>query len=263
MDLGLKGKSAIVAAASKGLGRAVAVELAREGVSVAICARDAGGLERAAAAIRQAGAPAVYWEAFDVTDAARVQAFIAAVEKQFGRVDICVTNAGGPPSKKFAEISLEDWRRAVEQTLLSAVYLAREALPRMQKNRWGRLITITSMSVKQPVDGLLLSNSIRAAVTGMARTLANEYGAYGITVNNVCPGYTLTERLEELGDKQARDAGVSREEIYQRWSAQVPVGRLAKPEEFAALVAFLASERASYINGTTIAVDGGWTRSLL
>jgi 3-oxoacyl-[acyl-carrier protein] reductase len=133
----------------------------------------------------------------------------------------------------------------------------------MQRNGWGRLLTITSVSVKQPIDNLLLSNSIRAAVTGLARTLANEYGPHGITVNNVCPGYTMTERLNELGDKLAAGAGSTREKIFAQWSAQVPLGRLARPEEFAALVAFLASERASYINGATIAVDGGWVKSLL
>jgi len=263
MDLGLKGRVAIVAAASKGLGRAVAAELGREGAQVAICARNAADLERAASSIREATGNAIFWQALDVTDAARVQQFVDAVEKRFGRVDICVTNAGGPPAKTFLEISLEEWRVAVELTLLSAVYFAREVLPRMRKNKWGRLVTITSMAVKQPIDGLLLSNSIRAAVTGLARTLANEFGKDGITVNNVCPGYTLTERLDELAEKQARDASVPREKIFERWTSQIPLGRLARPEEFAALVTFLVSERASYINGTSITVDGGWVRSLL
>ena len=263
MDLGLSGKVAIVAAASQGLGRAVALELAREGAHVAICARGAAELEKAAGAIGQATGQAVFWQALDVTDAERVEKFVQGVEKRFGRVDICVTNAGGPPAKKFLEISLAEWRAAVDLTLLSAVYFAREVLPRMQKNHWGRLVTITSMAVKQPVDGLLLSNSIRAAVAGLARTLANEFGADGITVNNICPGYTTTDRLVELADKQAQTAGVTRDKIYERWSTQVPLGRLARPEEFAAAVAFLVSERASYINGATLAVDGGWVRSLL
>jgi 3-oxoacyl-[acyl-carrier protein] reductase len=263
MDLGLKGRVAIVAAASKGLGRAVANELAHEGAEVAICARTATDLEHAAAAIQKETGREVFWQALDVTDYDAVRRFVDAVEKRFGRVDICVTNAGGPPAKKFVDISVEEWRAAVELTLLSAVYFAREVLPRMRKHRWGRLLTITSVAVKQPIDGLLLSNSIRAAVTGLARTLANEFGPDGITVNNVCPGYTLTERLDELAETMARDAGVAREKIFERWSSQVPMGRLARPEEFAALVTFLASERAGYINGATIAVDGGWVKSLL
>ncbi len=152
---------------------------------------------------------------------------------------------------------------AVDLTLMSAIYFAREVLPGMQRRKWGRLITITSMSVKQPVDGLILSNSIRAAVTGLARTLANEFGADGITVNNVAPGYTLTDRLEELAAKRAADAGVSKEKVLEQMRASVPARRVGRPEEFAAAVAFLASERASYLNGTTIAVDGGWVRSLL
>jgi 3-oxoacyl-[acyl-carrier protein] reductase len=263
MDFGLKGRAAIVAAASTGLGFAVAKELAQEGAEVAICARTSTALEQAAAAIRRATGREVFWQALNVTDAGAVKNFVDAVEKRFGRVDICVTNAGGPPAKKFLEISLDEWRAAVDLTLLSAVYFAREVLPQMRKNRWGRLLTITSVSVKQPIGGLLLSNSLRAAVTGLARTLANEFGADGITVNNVCPGYTLTERLNELADKVANDACVPREEVLERWGAEVPLGRLARPEEFAALVAFLASERAGYINGATIAVDGGWVKSLL
>lgn len=263
MDLGLKGRVAIVAAASKGLGRAVAEELAREGCEVAICARTAEELERAANEIGSVHGRKVFSRAMDVTSAESVRKFVEAVDKKFGRVDICVTNAGGPPAKKFLDISLEEWRAAVELTLMSSVYFAREVLPRMRRNRWGRLLAITSVSVKQPIDGLLLSNSLRAAVTGLAKTLANEFGADGITVNNVCPGYTLTERLDELAEKQARGSGVPREKIFEMWSSQVPIGRLARPEEFAALVAFLASERASSINGTTIAVDGGWVKGLL
>jgi 3-oxoacyl-[acyl-carrier protein] reductase len=263
VDLGLKGRVAIVAAASKGLGRAVAEELAREGCQVAICARTAADLKSAAEEIGKANGREVFWQAVDVTQAEAVHSFVEAVEKKYGRVDICVTNTGGPPAKKFLDISIEEWRAAVDLMLMSCVYFAREVLPRMRRNRWGRLLTITSVSAKQPIDGLLLSNTVRAGITGLAKTLANEFGADGITVNNVCPGYTLTERLDFVAGEQARMAGATREEIFKTWSKEIPIGRLARPEELAALVAFLASERASSINGTTIAVDGGWVKGLL
>jgi 3-oxoacyl-[acyl-carrier protein] reductase len=263
MDLGLRGRVAIVAAASKGLGFAVAKELAQEGCEVCLCARNAVDLEKSAATIREAAGRDVFAQALDVTDYTAVQRFVAEVARRFGRVDICVTNAGGPPSKQFMDVSIEEWRTAIDLTLMSAVYFAREVLPIMRKNRWGRLLTITSVSVKQPIDNLVLSNSIRVAVTGLAKTLANEFGADGITVNNVCPGYTLTERLGELADTLAKNSGTSREAVLKNWAAQIPLGRVATPEEFAALVAFLASERASSINGSTIAVDGGWVKGLL
>lgn len=263
MDLGLTGRVAIVAAASKGLGRAVAEELAREGAHVAICARTANTLEEAGAHIEKATGREVFHQALDVTDSKAVSDFVAAVETRFGRIDICVTNSGGPPSNLFKNTPPEAWRAALDQLLMSTVYFAKEVLPRMQKNKWGRLITITSSTVKQPVDGLLLSNSIRSAVTGLARTLANEYAADGITVNNVCPGYTRTARLDGLATSISARTGSKPEEVFAGWQREIPAGRLGTPQEFAAVVAFLASERASYMNGTSIAVDGGLVRSLL
>jgi 3-oxoacyl-[acyl-carrier protein] reductase len=263
LDLGLQGRVAIVAAASKGLGRAVAEELAREGARVAICARGASEIEQAATHIQKSTGRDVFHRSVDVTNPAAVFQFVGAVAERFGRLDICVTNSGGPPSKVFADTNPEDWRSAVDLLLMSTVFFAKEALPRMQENKWGRFITITSSAVKQPVDGLLLSNSIRAAVTGLARTLANEYAAYGITVNNVCPGYTRTARLDNLAATISARTGSPSDTVFADWTRQIPAGRIGTPEEFAAVVAFLASERASYVNGTSIAVDGGMVRSLL
>lgn len=205
MDLGLQDRVAIVAAASKGLGRAVAEQLASEGAEIAICARTAADLEAAAVRIRAAGGREVFWQALDVSDAPSISRFVDSVEKRFGRVDICVTNTGGPPSKLFMATTQEDWRTWTDQLLMSTVYFAKEVLPRMQKRNWGRFLAITSYSVKQPVEGLLLSNSLRAAVTGLLRTLANEFGPYGITVNNLCPGYTRTDRLDDLAQMMGNE----------------------------------------------------------
>src|SRR6266850_2432769 len=229
MDLGLTGRVAIVAAASKGLGRAAAEELAREGAHVAICARTASTLAETAAHIQKMTGREVFPQGLDVTDSTAVAGFVSAVD----------------------------------QLLMSTIFFAKETLPRMQKNKWGRLITITSSAVKQPVDGLLLSNSIRAAVTGLARTLANEYAADGITVNNVCPGFTRAARLDNLAGSISKRTGAKPQEVFAGWEREIPAGRVGTPEEFAAVVAFLASEPASYVNGTSIAVDGGLVRSLL
>lgn len=263
MDLGLRGRVAIVAAASKGLGRAVAEELAREGADVAICARTASDLEKAAASIQQAGGREVFWQSIDVADERQVAQFVEGTEKRFGRVDICVTNTGGPPSKLFSATTLEDWRVWTDQLLMSAVFFAQQTLPRMQKNKWGRFLTITSYSVKQPVEGLLLSNSLRAGVTGLVRTLANEYAQHGITVNNICPGYTRTDRLDDLAAMMGARTGATSEEVFAGWKKLIPAGRLGTVEEFASVVTFLASERASYVNGVSLTIDGGTTRSLL
>ncbi|HWZ97402.1 MAG TPA: SDR family oxidoreductase [Candidatus Dormibacteraeota bacterium] len=263
MDLGLKGRVAIVAAASSGLGRAVATELSKEGAKVAICARTVGTLERTADDIRKLTGGEVFAKALDVKIEEEVGHFVGEAEARFGRVDICVTNSGGPPSKLFADTRTEEWRSAVDLLLMSTIHFARETLPRMQKHGWGRFITITSYAAKQPVDGLLLSNTVRAGVTGLAKTLASEYAKHGITVNNVCPGYTATDRLSELSEAVAARNKVSVDEVVEGWKKQIPAGRLGTPEEFAAVVAFLASERASYVNGTSIAIDGGIVRGLL
>jgi len=263
MDFGIRDRVAIVAASSRGLGRAVADALAAEGAKLALCSRNASAIEATARDIAARHGVEVFHRGVDVTQQDQVRNFVGDVAARFGRIDICVTNAGGPPAKTFLNITPEEWQAAVQLNLMSTVYLAREVLPHMQRQRWGRLVTITSISVKQPVDNLLLSNSVRAAVAGLAKTLANEHGKDNITVNNICPGYTLTDRLEELAGVQALAAGVGKQEILARWAADVPLGRIGKPEEFAAVVAFLCSERASYVSGVSIQVDGGRVKSLL
>ncbi len=257
MDLGLSGKVAIVAAASKGLGLAVAKGLAAEGCHVAICSREEGALAAASAGTN------FYTQAVDVSDEAAVRAFVEAVRTKFGRVDICVTNAGGPPSKTFEQTTTSDWEAAVKLNLMSTLHFAQAVLPGMKAQGWGRLLTITSVSVKQPLDGLILSNSVRAAVAGLVKSLANEYGAFGVTVNNVCPGFTATDRLKSLAGKLAGDQGMSAEAIEAAWGAQTAVKRVGTPEEFASMVVFLASKQAAYVTGASIAVDGGLVRGLL
>lgn len=263
MDLGLRERVALVAASSRGLGYAIARELAREGCHLVMCARSAGPLEEARTAIEREAGRQVVALPTDVADPTQVEALVQLAHDTFGRVDVLVTNGGGPPPGKFEAHGLEAWRAGAAVTLESVVNLVRGVLPGMKARRWGRILNVTSIAVKQPVDGLMLSNSLRAAVTGMARTLANEVAPFGITVNNLMPGYTRTERLEELAGHIAADRGIPEAEAYGGWEAQIPMGRIGAPEEFAALAAFLASERASYITAQSIAVDGGWIRSLL
>lgn len=263
MDLGLRDKAALVAASSQGLGRAIAFELAREGARVGICARGRERLEATAEEIRQATGTEVLPVVADVSRAGDCQRLVEVVQKRFGGVDILVTNAGGPPAGYFLDFGDEDWRAAVELTLMSAVRLIRLVLPSMRERGWGRIINMVSISVKQPIEDLILSNSIRAAVVGLAKTIAAQFAAQGITVNNVCPTYTLTKRVENLARARAEREGISYDEVLDVYRAQIPARRLGKPEEIAALVAFLASERAAFINGTTIQIDGGAYRGLL
>ncbi len=263
MDLGLRGKVSLVAAASRGLGRAIAEELAAEGASLVMCARGEEALTEASEAVRTATGVDVLSIPADVSRPEDVSRLVSSALAKFGRIDILVTNAGGPPSGNFESLGREKWDDAVRQTLLSAVNLCREVLPGMRQRKWGRIINVTSITVKQPVEGLMLSNSLRAGVTGFARTLANEVARDGITVNNILPGFTRTQRIEELAKATAEREGISIDEVMNKQRASIPMGRLGEPREFAAIAAFLASERASYITGTSIQVDGGWIRSLL
>lgn len=262
MDMGLKDRVAIVAASSTGLGKAVAMGLAREGAKLALCARTKAVLKATAAEIHNVTGAEVLARALDVTVYDQVRDFVAETLQRFGRLDICVANAGGPPAKPFSQTTVEDWQSGVNLNLMSTLYFAREVLPLMQKRKWGRFITITSMSVKQPVDNLILSNSVRAAVSGLVKSLANEYAQDNVLVTNACPGYTQTARLDQLAEKIAQAEGVTPDQIRQRWASQIPLKRLGRPEEFASLVVFLASERASYITGASIAVDGGFVKGI-
>jgi 3-oxoacyl-[acyl-carrier protein] reductase len=263
MDLGLRGRVALVTAASRGLGRAIAEELSAEGASLVICARNADQLEKARLEIAaRTSMPVVALQA-DVSNPRDVTNVIQKALDGFQRIDILVTNAGGPPSGPFESHSAEAWDSAFRLTLASVLNLCRGVLPGMKERRWGRILNITSIAAKQPVDNLILSNSLRAAVTGFARTLANEVAPFGITVNNILPGYTRTERVEELAASGAKQGGTTPDAIRAKWEAQIPMGRLGEPREFAALAAFLASERASYMTGQSVAVDGGWIRALV
>jgi 3-oxoacyl-[acyl-carrier protein] reductase len=262
METGLRNRVAIVAASSQGIGRATAEAFAAEGCRVAMCARRAAPLEAAAASIRKQYSVDVLSQALDVTNAEAVHGFVEAVVAKFGGVDICVTNAGGPPAKGFLAASVEEWRKAIDSNFLSTVYFAREVIPHMQKKRWGRIITITSITTKQPVSDLVLSNAVRAGVVGLVKSLANEFGKDGILVNNVGPGFTATDRLKELAKVRSAASGKSQQEIFDEWAVDAAQKRIGEPREVADTIVWLASERASFITGQTILVDGGAYKGL-
>jgi len=262
MNLGLKGKVALVAASSQGIGKATAEAFAAEGCRIAMCARQTQTLEAAAAKIRAEHKTEVFAKSLDVTDPDGVSEFVRAVAERFGSADICVTNAGGPPAKGFLAATLEDWNRAIAANFLSAVYFSREVIPHMQRQKWGRIITLTSITTKQPVTDLVLSNAVRAAVVGLVKSLANEFGKDGILVNNVGPGFTATDRLKELARVGAASSGKAEQDFYDRWAADAPLKRVGEPREVAETIVWLASERASYITGQTVLVDGGIYKGL-
>jgi 3-oxoacyl-[acyl-carrier protein] reductase len=255
------GRVALVCAASKGLGRASAEALARDGIRVAICSRGGQALRDAEGSIRAAGGDVVAIEA-DLRRAADIANAVDTTVRTFGGLDILVTNTGGPPSGPFMSLDESAWIDAIDSLLLSVVRLCRAAVPHMRARGGGRIINITSISVKQPIQNLVLSNSLRAAVTGLAKTLAAELAPDGILVNCVAPGYTRTDRVVELASQTATREGIEPGEVERRTVAQIPLGRMGVPAEFASVVAFLASPAASYVSGVTIQVDGGWTRAL-
>ena len=263
MDLGLRGKVALVAASSKGLGRAVARELAAEGASVVMCARGGEALESARREIVDETGADILAVAADVSTTRGVEQVTRDALDRFGHVDILVINAGGPPAGTFEKHDWSAWQSAVDLTLRSAVELTRAVLPGMRERHWGRIVAVNSIAAKQPVDNLMLSNSIRAAVTGFLRTLANEVAPDGITVNTILPGYTRTERVTHLAEANAKKEGVDQKEVLGRFEREIPMRRLGEPREFGALAAFLCSDRASYITAQSIAVDGGWIKGLL
>ncbi len=261
MDLGLQGKVALVAGASQGMGRAIALGFSREGARIGICARGEAQLEAAAGAIRRETRGEVLTVVADMSRAEDVRKFVTRGVERFGRLDIVITNAGGPPPGEFMAFSDEDWENAFRLSFLSAVRLAREAVPHMRKVGGGRVINITSYSVKEPIPGLVLSNAIRSGVVGLAKTLSRELARDNILVNNVCPGRIDTERHRRLNEARAERLKRSVEEISREMKAEIPLGRYGSAEEVADLVVFLASERASYITGTTIQVDGGLVKT--
>ncbi len=263
MDLGLKDKVAVVAGGSMGLGKAVALELSREGARIAIGALDDPELPRAAEEIKNETGGEVIAIPVDVTIPEQAKNFVRKAIEHYGTIDILVNNAGGPPAATFLDIDDDLWVFGFKLNLMSTILMTREAVPVMKEKRWGRIINMTSVAVKQPIDGLILSNTMRSGVVGMAKTLSNELAPFNVTVNNVCPGYTMTDRVRKLAIVTAEKEGTTPEEIIKRWESTIPMGRLGTPQEFANLVTFLASERSSYITGASIQIDGGYYKGIM
>ncbi len=263
MDLGLKGKVALIAGGSQGLGRAVALEMVREGAKVAICALDDPNLPEAAQVIKKETGVDIYTIPADVSQEEEARKFVKKSIEHYGTVDILVNNAGGPPSVSFLEIDDTLWYQGIRLNLMSTIVMTREAVPVMKAKRWGRIINMTSIAVKQPIDGLILSNTVRSGVIGFAKSLSNELAPFNITVNSVCPGYTMTDRVRNLSKVVAQKQGTTPEAIIKKWESEIPMGRTGTPEEFAALVTFLASVQAGYITGAAIQIDGGWYKGVM
>ena len=260
MNLGLHDKVALVAGASEGLGFAIAKAFSREGAKVAICSRDVNKINKAAKLIKDETQGDVMASVVDLTQSQDIHDWVQHVAKEWGMIHICITNTGGPPASTFIDTTDEQWQKSLNLTLMSAVRLSHAVIPFMQKQKWGRIIHISSASVKNPIPNLIFSNSIRAAVVALGKTQANELGVNGILVNSVLPGWARTERTKVIMEARAKAANKTIEESYQDREASIPVKRIATPEEIAAPVVFLASEQASFVTGVALAVDGGETR---
>jgi 3-oxoacyl-[acyl-carrier protein] reductase len=265
MDLGLRGRVALVCAASQGLGKATATGFAQEGSHVVICSRDKKRLFQTAKEISNTAGRqkvTVMPVVADLTKAKDIQHLVSTAMEEFGRIDVLVANAGGPPVGTFPELDDSTWHAGINLTLMSTVRCIREVLPHMQKRKWGRIITITSLTAKQPVNDLIISSALRPGILGLSKILASQYGKDGITVNTVAPGYMLTARQEEVSRARAMKKGISLEHYMEELTRDVPLGRSGNPEELAHVIVFLASTKSSYVNGATISVDGGLIRGL-
>ena len=262
MDLLLNDKIALVTASSQGIGRAVAVSLAKEGVRLAICSRDERSIRNTADEIRTETGATVLPITADVSKGDDIDRVIKAVVQEFGTIHILVNNAGGPPTGKVTEIPDGEWEKGVQLTLMSMVRLTRAVLPLMEQQQWGRVISMVSLAAKQPIDDLLISSTLRPGILGLSKVLANQYGKFGITVNTVCPGYVLTKRMEELSHSRSAEKNMSYEEYLKDSARNIPIGRLGKPEEIGDVVTFLASPKAAYINGANVLVDGGQAKGI-
>lgn len=262
MDFGLKGKTVLVTASSSGIGKAVAELFSAEGCNIAICSRYQESLSKAADDIENKYNIQPFWHICDLNKSEDIEATVNAVKKEFSSIDILVNNCGGPVPGFFKELTEQNWQDAFEQVLLSVVRFCNLIVPDMITKEWGRIINITSLTVKQPVDNLMLSNSLRTGIIGFAKSLSNEVAKHNITVNNIAPGYTLTNRLNELASERAKREKISREEALAHMAENIPMSRLASPEEIASVVVFLASNQAGYITGNTIHIDGGAVKGL-
>lgn len=263
MDLGIRGKVAVIAASSRGIGKAIALGLAEEGANLSIFSRSADEIGRTADEIRSKFGVEVLASAADVTNKKQVDRVIEHTENKFSGIHILVNNAGGPPFGFFEDFEESDWKSALELNLLSGIYLTEKVVPFMKRQKWGRIVNITSIAVKQPIDGLILSNTSRAGLIGFSKTLSNELAEHNILVNNICPGRISTDRIKALAEKRAALSGVDYEKAIEDMEKDIPLRRIGSPEELAALACFLASEKASYVTGTSIQVDGGLFRGLL
>jgi len=260
MDLGLKGKIALVTASSRGIGKAIAQELATEGCQIIICSRNKDNLLKAAQQIEAKTGQSITPIQVDLCQKDSIKQFLERINQQFSTIDILINNAGGMPYKRHYELNQEDWQRAFDLTFMSQVNITEALIPQMKKQSWGRVIFVTSVAAKQP--GMLIAHSQRASVVAYGKSLANELGQHNILVNSICPSFAVTDKYYEVADEVARRQGSCREEVTKQWMKSVPLGRPASPEEVANLALFLASEKASYITGTCIQVDGGFVKGL-
>ena len=263
MNLDIKNKNAIVCASSQGLGKAAAMDLALEGVNLAICSRDQEKINKVKEEILQKTDNKIKVSAYkvDLNESEEIEKFFKQVTEDLGSIDILINNNGGPPPSTFQELTDEDWQHAFNATMMSCLRLSRLVIPNMKENGWGRIINISSVSVKTPVNGLFLSNSLRMGVLGWAKALSDELAMHGITVNTVCPGYTRTDRVEAILESQSKSSGLNKEEIEKSIADNIPMKRVGEAKDLAGLITFLASEKASYMTGLAVQVDGGSARS--